>query len=81
MVLILCGLCSVICPELSQYEPVFSKKIHATACIAGAALNVGLDDVDVQREIYLLVSGSLVVAIRLAAIRFRWSLPAFPVGT
>jgi uncharacterized membrane protein YeiH len=72
----------VIRDVLTQREPVIvSKEIYATACIAGAALYVGLDNLDVQREINSLVSGSFIVAIRLAAIKYKWSLPAFPVGT
>lgn len=70
----------VIRDTLTNREPViFSKEIYATACIIGAGLFVLLETWGSPRAVNLCVGGSVTFLIRLAALRFQWTLPAFPI--
>ncbi|MBL7962917.1 MAG: trimeric intracellular cation channel family protein [Flavobacteriales bacterium] len=70
----------VIRDTLTNREPViFSREIYATACIAGAALFVLLERLGAPRDLNLCAGTLLTFALRIAALRFRWSLPAFPL--
>jgi uncharacterized membrane protein YeiH len=64
----------VLCNEVPL---VFSGELYATASWLGALLLVGLVAAGVSAGWAALAAGSLVLAIRLLAIRFRWGLPVF----
>lgn len=69
----------VIRDVLTHREPViFSKEIYATACITGALVYVLLDQCGLQREVNFCVSGTVIAGIRIAALKLKLSLPAFP---
>lgn len=69
----------VIRDTLTNREPIiFSKEIYATACILGAGLFVLLEHIGVPREVNLCLGGLVTFAIRIAALKFKWSLPEFP---
>lgn len=50
---------------------VLRKEIYATACIAGALALLAMDRFGVPEEMSLLATTTLVVAIRLVAIRYE----------
>jgi uncharacterized membrane protein YeiH len=65
----------VIRDTLTNQTPViFNKEIYATACLAGAVLYLLLVDI-VDRNINLLISSSVIMIIRIIAIRFNVELP------
>ncbi len=61
---------------LNNVPLVFRKEIYASASIAGGILFFLLREI-ASREIAFTSSVILVVAIRLLALRFHWSLPAW----
>lgn len=62
---------------INELPIVFRKEIYASACLAGAILYVVLDFADVGRTINFFISGSLIVVIRLAALRYNLVIPKF----
>ncbi|KGO94935.1 trimeric intracellular cation channel family protein [Flavobacterium subsaxonicum] len=63
---------------LTQEVPIiFHKEIYATACLAGALLYLMLHYFGISRNINFWLSGSLIVAIRILAVRYNLSLPKF----
>ncbi|MDF2156376.1 trimeric intracellular cation channel family protein [Algoriphagus sp. CAU 1675] len=66
----------VIRDTLTNEIPIlFRKEIYATACLVGAALYVFLDLYDVHRNYNLLISMSVIIGIRLIAMKYKLSLP------
>ncbi|MDT4858257.1 hypothetical protein FQZ97_927150 [compost metagenome] len=64
----------VICNEIPL---IFKKEIYATACIAGALVFIGLRALDTPHWLDTGVAMLTVLLIRLAAIRWHFSLPRF----
>ena len=56
---------------------IFRKEIYATACLAGAIMFLILYQFDVDRTINFIISGTLIIAIRILAIYNKWSIPKF----
>jgi len=56
---------------------IFHKEIYATACLTGAALYLILNYFDIGRNVNFWLSGSLIVTIRILAVRYKLSLPKF----
>jgi uncharacterized membrane protein YeiH len=68
----------VIRDVLTNETPVlFRKEIYATACLIGAILYLILYYYGVDRDVNLIVSIPVIFIIRLLAVRYRLSLPAF----
>lgn len=68
----------VIRDTLANSTPViFKKEIYATACLAGSILFLILRYFEVPRTPNFLISGSLVLMVRILAVYFKWSLPKF----
>jgi uncharacterized membrane protein YeiH len=64
----------VLCNEIPL---IFQKEIYATACLAGALVFIALRASGLGDGIAAVVAMLVVFAIRLAAIRWRLSLPRF----
>lgn len=64
----------VLCNEIPL---IFQKEIYATACLAGGAAYIGLRALALPEGVASGVAMGGVLAIRLAAIRWRLSLPRF----
>jgi uncharacterized membrane protein YeiH len=64
----------VICNEIPL---IFQKEIYATACIVGALVFIGLRALDTPHWLDTGIAMLTVLFIRLAAIRWRFSLPRF----
>ncbi len=69
----------VIRDVLTNETPViFRKEIYATACLAGANLYLLLYYfVDMERNTNVLISSAFILVIRLLAVKYKLSLPAF----
>lgn len=69
----------VIRDTLANEMPViFRKEIYATACLIGAVIYVLLDHgVGLDRNINLLASISVIIIIRILAVRYNLALPGF----
>uniref|UniRef100_A0A831XNE8 Trimeric intracellular cation channel family protein n=1 Tax=Geobacter metallireducens TaxID=28232 RepID=A0A831XNE8_GEOME len=59
----------------TQVPLVLRKEVYASACIAGAALLYLLDRISFPHAWSLPAAAMTVIAIRLLAIRYNWSLP------
>lgn len=62
----------VLCNEIPI---IFRKEIYATACIVGAFAYFGLLYTSLPDDAVILISGSLVILIRVLAVTFKLSLP------
>ena len=78
---VLTGIAGAILRDVLMREvpAVFRREIHlyATAAMIGSALGVALRFCGVAEIIALLAGGGAVLALRLAAIRWKLSLPLF----
>jgi len=72
----------VIRDTLTNEIPViFRKEIYATACLVGAIIYLVLDiQTPLERNYNLLISISVIILIRLLAVKFKLSLPGFRKG-
>ncbi|KIH77876.1 Uncharacterized membrane protein YeiH [Geoalkalibacter ferrihydriticus] len=59
----------------NQVPLILRKEVYASACIAGAVLLVLLHRFEVAPTFAALSSASVVIVVRLLAIRFNWALP------
>jgi len=62
----------VLCNEIPI---IFRKEIYATACIVGAFAYFGLLYTSLPQDAVILISGALVILIRVLAVTFKLSLP------
>lgn len=62
----------ILCNEIPV---IFRKEIYATACIVGGIVYFIVDGF-VSENILYLITASVVIAIRLIAVRFKLTLPA-----
>lgn len=69
----------VIRDTLTNEIPViFRKEIYATACLAGAIVYLILDlNTGMERNVNLLIAISVIILIRVLAVTYKLSLPAF----
>lgn len=56
---------------------VFRKEIYATICLIGGALFFLLKEFNLNQDILYLSVSVVMIAIRLLAVKLKWSLPAF----
>ncbi|HCC93641.1 trimeric intracellular cation channel family protein [Empedobacter sp. UBA5987] len=62
---------------LNEVPIIFKKEIYAFACLCGAVIYMILWKLGLDRNINFFISGAVIVAIRLAAIKYNLSLPKF----
>lgn len=67
----------ILCNEIPV---IFRKEIYATICIAGGFVFFMLRRIDVTEDVLYLATSGVIIAIRLLAVKFRWSLPAVEKG-
>ncbi|WP_192347479.1 trimeric intracellular cation channel family protein [Algoriphagus sp. Y33] len=66
----------VIRDTLTNEIPIlFRKEIYASACLAGAIFYLILNSFGVSRDVNLLVSIAVIIAIRLLSMKYKLSLP------
>lgn len=62
----------ILCNEIPV---VFRKEIYATICIVGGCVFFLLKKLDVSGDLIYLVTSGVIIALRLMAVIFKWSLP------
>lgn len=60
---------------INEIPQIFRKEIYATACIAGALVYLALKYSSLPMIWSAIISIITIIAVRLAAIKFKWSLP------
>ncbi|TXE14665.1 trimeric intracellular cation channel family protein [Algoriphagus aquimarinus] len=66
----------VIRDTLTNTLPIlFRKEVYASACLAGAIFYLILNSFNVPRDINLLVSIVVIIAIRMLSMKYKLSLP------
>ncbi len=63
----------ILCNEIPV---IFRKEIYATACIVGGIFYFLLSYLQMQTNWVIVISGLIVIIIRLFAVRFHLSLPS-----
>ncbi|MDT0556590.1 trimeric intracellular cation channel family protein [Patiriisocius hiemis] len=63
----------ILCNEIPI---IFRKNIYATACILGGVAYFVLRKFGVGENLVVIISGSIVITMRLLAVTFNWSLPS-----
>jgi uncharacterized membrane protein YeiH len=60
---------------LNQIPHIFHKEVYATACIAGGILYLVLQGTMLPAGVIDALCISMIVSIRLLAVRYNWKLP------
>jgi uncharacterized membrane protein YeiH len=60
---------------VNEIPILFRKEVYASACLAGAILYLLLNYFGLSRDINLLLSISVIISIRLIAVKYKLSLP------
>ena len=60
---------------IKELPLIFRKEIYATASIAGGALFVVLHSLKVNSNLTAALSVMTIIALRVLAVRYRWTLP------
>lgn len=63
--------------SLSQIPHIFHKEVYATACIFGGVLYFLLLKTSIPAEVLDMICISIIVAIRIVAVKYNLSLPVF----
>ncbi len=63
----------ILCNEIPV---IFRKEIYATACIAGGVVYFLLRQLPIDNNLIFIISGAVVITIRLIAVKFKISLPS-----
>ena len=63
----------ILCNEIPV---IFRKEIYATICIIGGIFFFFLKSIEFSEDLLYLATSALIIAIRLMAVIFHWSLPA-----
>ncbi|PZR14726.1 MAG: hypothetical protein DI539_18730 [Flavobacterium psychrophilum] len=63
----------ILCNEIPV---IFRKEIYATICIIGGCVFFLLRKLNVPQDVIYLVVSGVIIAIRLMAVNYKWSLPA-----
>lgn len=64
---------------INEIPQIFRKEIYATACIAGALMYLALKYTVLADIWCAVISIVTIIAVRLTAVKFKWSLPKFDV--
>lgn len=63
----------ILCNEIPV---IFRKEIYATICIVGGIFFFAMKGLHIPKDVLYLLTTVLIIAIRLIAVIFHWSLPA-----
>ena len=64
----------ILCNEIPI---IFRKEIYATACMVGAAFFLTLQNFDIDNTTAVILSGMVIIAIRILAVVYKLQLPSF----
>jgi uncharacterized membrane protein YeiH len=62
----------ILCNEIPI---IFRKEIYATACVLGGFAYFILLKTSLSADMVVIISGAIVITVRLLAVYFKWSLP------
>jgi uncharacterized membrane protein YeiH len=62
----------ILCNEIPL---IFRKEIYATACVLGGVCYVSLYSCQINENLNLIISGSVIIGIRTLAVLKKYSLP------
>nr|WP_294935665.1 trimeric intracellular cation channel family protein [uncultured Flavobacterium sp.] len=62
----------ILCNEIPV---IFRKEIYATICIIGGIFFFILKRLEIPQDVLYLTTSMIIIAIRLMAVIFRWTLP------
>lgn len=62
----------ILCNEIPV---IFRKEIYATACIVGGLSYFALNKLPITTDFVFVISGLIVIAIRILAVKFKIALP------
>ena len=65
---------------INEIPLIFAKEIYATACIAGAVLFTTLLYFKIDSNIAAILSMSIIIIIRILAVKYKLALPKFDSG-
>lgn len=65
---------------INEIPLIFAKEIYATACIAGAVLFTSMLYFNIDSNIAASISMSVIIIIRIIAVKYKLSLPKFDFG-
>jgi uncharacterized membrane protein YeiH len=65
---------------INEIPLIFAKEIYATACIIGAVTYTSLLFFEVNQNLAASISMSLIIVIRIIAVKYKLSLPKFEFG-
>lgn len=63
----------ILCNEIPV---IFRKEIYATICILGGIIFFVLRSFGLNEDALYLITSGIIIAVRLMAVVFKWSLPA-----
>lgn len=63
----------ILCNEIPV---IFRKEVYATACILGGATYFLLRKLPIDNNVVFVISGAVVIIVRLIAVKFKISLPS-----
>ena len=68
----------VIRDTISNDIPIiYQKEVYATACLAGATSYLLLNYLGVERNTAFILASSIIILIRILAVRYQWTIPRF----
>lgn len=65
---------------INEIPLIFAKEIYATACIAGAVLFTTMLYFKMDSNLAAMISMSLIIVIRILAVKYKLALPKFNAG-
>ena len=68
----------ILCAEIPI---IFRKEIYATACIIGGLFFLGFSELHIPKNILYLSTASVIIVIRILAVKYKLSLPSFYKST
>ncbi len=64
----------ILCTEIPV---IFRREIYATLCIVGGIVFFILRDLNLENDVLYLTTSSVIISLRLMAVKFKWYLPTF----
>lgn len=61
----------ILCNEIPV---IFRREIYATICIFGGIMFFALKELHLNEDVLYLITAAIMIALRLLAVHFRWSL-------
>ena len=62
----------ILCTEIPV---IFRREIYATLCILGGIVFFILRDLKLENDVLYLTTSSIIISLRLMAVKFKWYLP------